>query len=698
MLPELNRIRKSTTQIDVFRGLNRTANTGFSRVGANSDAIFTEFKAMKNLCCDEYPKLKTRRERSRVYGEDVPEIMSNLLVVNGEFAYITGDSALSLGGTEYTSGKLLEGEHTLTQYGNRLIIMPEKLYFDIGTKSFENIEVSFSLNGNDFGEFNTSVEESDVEYITSCSIEKVDLDEYDKPRKAAFKITAGIDLSNSDNQLPIDNNQHYKYPKLFGEIKEGETAEAMGASPGVLYKCYSIEGKTNYNSDNKLRSFIHVNNYYLRIKAGNLTKAQLDRIGALKKGDFIKLSNLRHSLSMNGRNLDPTTQANLADLAYDGYLEVLNGQTFKVFDVHTEITKTEGTTKKGNAWIVIKANIECSIPYGGEMTVERVMPELDNDKLIEVNNRLWGCSSEHSEIYSSKLGDCTNWQAYGDGISTDSFAATVGCEGDFTGIARQNDSVIFFKENWIIKLYGNKPSNFSTAMFNVLGVEKGSGKSIVWVNGVLYYLSPAGVCRYSPGGQPQLISKEAFGDEKYKNGVAGRHRNKYVISAQNSGGEWEMFVFDTVTGLWHQEDGTHMLDAVTYNDVIYYIDSKTRLLTCGEKANNLIEEDENFEQEGQFDWNAETGNLYDSDFNAKYISKLRIYAEIEENGYFNVLAKFKDKGAWIPLKVLRSDRAKPRAVDIAVRRSHFLRLRLEGVGQCRISGILIEYARGSGIR
>lgn len=705
MLPELNRIRKSATQIDVFRGLNRTANTGFSRVGTNSTAIFIEFKDMTNLCSDEFPKLKTRKQRSRLFPNDEKEIISNILVVNGKMLFINSDLKLCFDGEEFTSPALEGGAHSLTQYGNRVVIMPEKLYFDFGTRSFEEIEVTTTLT--QMGAVNSKDEKTG--YWSNFSIDKVSLDDYGKPRPIKNKILTGMDFSDISNQLPYDSNNNYKYQNFFlgpynpdsvrtGGVKEGETVEALTASPSVVYKCVSISEKANYNSDNKVRRFIKENNYYVRICTVRSDSGSV-QLRKIKKGDFVKLSGMKHGL-----NVQDTQYQELADFkAYisDSYIDVLNGNTFKVYDT--------GQVKIGDfyyIYIVIKANIECSIPYGhdnavagsGEMTIERVMPPIDSDKLIEVNNRLWACSSQANEIYCCKQGDCTNWQAYGDGISTDSFAATVGCEGDFTGMARQNDSVIFFKENWIIKVYGTKPSNFQTAMFNVPGVEKGSGKSIVWINGVLFYLSPKGVCRYSPGGHPVVISETAFGDVKYKNGVAGRHGEKYVLSAENESGEHELLVFDTASGLWHKEDNTVMIDTVSYNSKLYYVDGAEKHLMCLEKDNNLIEELDGFEEEGQFDWSCETGDLYDSDFNAKYITKIRIHADIEENGSFKVLAKFKDGGAWLTLRELEKSRSKPRAVDIAVRRSDFLRLRLEGTGQCRISGILIEYARGSGIR
>ena len=95
------------------------------------------------------------------------------------------------------------------------------------------------------------------------------------------------------------------------------------------------------------------------------------------------------------------------------YMENLNGKTFKVYYV----SKNE---------LVIKCELESSVPYTGTVTVERISPDFDEGKIVEMQNRLWCCSSDKNEIYCCKQGDERNWQAYSDGISTDSWAMTCG--------------------------------------------------------------------------------------------------------------------------------------------------------------------------------------------------------------------------------------------------------------------------------
>lgn len=657
MLPQLRRIRKSETYINIFRGLNRTVNTGFSRVSSNSTSIYTEFKDMKNLCGDDYPQLRPRKPRSRIITDK--KVISNLLAVNGSLVFIDSEGNLNYEGQTLAVENIdTSKEHNLVMFGNNVVILPDKKYFNLGKKQF--VDIDFSADITDFKNLRGPAKDVNNGLIMKCSIRKTVLGSRYTKETAVIGTKSDYDTDTFYSENGIDN---VNIEKFLGTLRLREDGYTR---PSILYN------NAKYNAETQKTSGTVINDNYVRLCA--------DEIGTgLNIGDYIKISGMTDSL------YDLPIGFSKSDIDDTSYLENLNNHYFRIYDV-------------GENYIVIKANLEVSVPYFGTMTISKLMPESDYDKCIEVNNRLWTCSSDNNEIYACKQGDCTNWQAYSDGIATDSYAMTVGCEGDFTGIARQNDSVIYFKENWVLKIYGTKPSNYTLATYNVLGVQKGSSKSVVWINGVLYYLSTKGVCRYSPGGQPEVISEEAFGNVKYSDGVAGRHNNKYYISAQNDSGEYELFVFDTETGLWHKEDNTQMLSAVTYNNTMYYIDGNTGYIMCPDDSHNLISDSSEFEREGEFDWSCETSDLYDSDFSAKYISRISIGVKCEKNTEIKVYAQFEENGGFRELRTIRYDRKKPQMIPVAVRRSDYLRLRLEGKGQCNIYGISIEYAQGSRVR
>lgn len=151
-----------------------------------------------------------------------------------------------------------------------------------------------------------------------------------------------------------------------------------------------------------------------------------------------------------------------------------------------------------------------------------------------------------------------------------------------------NSSVIFFKENYALKIYGTKPSNFTLTTYRVSGVEKGSRQSLVNMGDYLLYKAKNGIAQYS-GGTAVLISESAFGNEKYRNAVAGKHKNKYYVSLENIKGGNEMFCFDVQKSLWHKEDDTRMLSTATYNDTMYYVNDENNYIVCAESENNLLD-------------------------------------------------------------------------------------------------------------
>ena len=655
MLPQLHNIRKAETGISVFAGLNRTVNTGFSNVSSNNSSIFIEFKDMKNLSSDDYPQLSTRKCRSRITSDNT--IISNLLSANNGLIYID-NTGLFHYGTKMVALENIDVniQYNLIQYGNNVVILPLRKYINLST--FETTEIDNTNTDITLNNALYAPEEVGSGIWLASSIRKTLLaDRYNKKLENPLATKGQFDTLTiyEEGSTPCDFEELQSPRPKINELRENGLQ-----SPSCLYRCVS---QSTYPV------LIEINDYYVRISGNGIG------VG-FSEGDYIKIYGMEHNIS------DLADLSDIDAVQDTTYIDVLNNNYFQIYAAD-------------NDYIVIKANLDVSIPYAGKLSVSRVMPEIDTDKMLEVNNRLWACSSKSNEIFCCKQGDCRNWQAYKDGIATDSFAMTVGCEGEFTGIARQNDSIIFFKENWVLKIYGTKPSNYTLATYNVLGVAKGSSKSLVWINGILYYLSNKGVCQYSPGSQPIIISDEAFGNTKYSNAVAGRHENKYYISAQNEQGEYELFVFDTEKGLWHKEDDTQILSTVTYNNTMYYVDGNTGYVMCPDNNHNLIDDFEDFESESHFDWHCETGDLYDSDFNTKYISRVAIGVQSEQHTKFRVLAQFEDGGNWTELRVIRYDNKKPHMIPIAVRRSEFLRLRIEGQGKCNIYGINIEFARGS---
>ena len=355
---------------------------------------------------------------------------------------------------------------------------------------------------------------------------------------------------------------------------------------------------------------------------------------------------------------------------------------------------------KGDDYIVVVGILDASVTQtaaDGAVKVERSVPDMDF--VIESGNRLWGCKYGYAdgktvnEIYASKLGDFKNWNCFM-GISTDSYAASCGTDGQWTGAITHLGYPLFFKENCLHKVYGTFPSNFQIQTTTCRGVQKGSGGSMAIVNEVLYYKSRGGVCVYD-GSLPEEIS-EAFGGEIYSDAVGGGHRNKYYLSMKDSGGTWCLFVYDTRLGTWHKEDATHAEAWCSCQDEMYYIDASDKkirtVLGRGTKDTSPIS------------WMAETGTIMalttSSNYpewisNKKFVGRMLIRMSLDAGATMQVYIQYDSSGVWEKLWDMTGKNLRTFSFPVRPHRCDHFRLKLEGTGGAKIYSITKTLERGS---
>lgn len=321
-----------------------------------------------------------------------------------------------------------------------------------------------------------------------------------------------------------------------------------------------------------------------------------------------------------------------------------------------------------------------------QMTITREVPDMDF--LCENENRLWGCRGD--TIYASKLGDPFNWNVF-DGVATDSFAADVGSAGDFTGCYSYLGYPVFFKEENIYKVYGDKPSNFQVMGSASLGVETGSHASPAIAGETLFYLSRAGIVAYS-GGIPQNIAAP-FGNVRYQNAVGGSDGIRYYVSMRDTDNIWTLFVYDTRHNLWSKEDH---LQAVGFgwNTELYFLDAEGNLWMNGNARNipeDAIQESEIFSM-------AEFGDFTEDSPNKKGISKLQIRMELDAGSCVELFLQFDSSGEWTPVTVLKTTRKRSFYLPIVPRRCDHFRIRLKGAGDWKLYSITRETYSGSELK
>lgn len=375
--------------------------------------------------------------------------------------------------------------------------------------------------------------------------------------------------------------------------------------------------------------------------------------------------------------------------AYDGV--TLSGITDE------RLADLEGQTMviqaKGDGYIVVIGIIGDSITQDTPFKVAREMPAMDF--LIESENRLWGCrygvannGEVVNEIYASKLGDFKNWNCF-QGISTDSYAATVGTDGQFTGAVTHLGYPLFFKENCMHKVYGNYPANYQIQTTACRGVQKGSERSLAIVNETLYYKSRSAVCAYD-GSLPAEVST-ALGETAYSNAVAGAHGNKYYISMQDSEGVSHLFVCDTAKGMWHKEDNTRVEAFCSCRGELYFIDGADR-----NKIKKMSKGDGE-EGEDKVEWMAETGVIGTDSPDKKYISKLNVRMSLTVGTRVTFYIQYDSYGTWDFLFTMTGTSLRSFTVPIRPQRCDHFRLRIVGDGEARIFSIAKTIEEGSDV-
>ena len=367
--------------------------------------------------------------------------------------------------------------------------------------------------------------------------------------------------------------------------------------------------------------------------------------------------------------------------ALKAQIEALNG-SHVVYDVGAGYIVVVGLIDKVTSHTTASAS---------EASCVRAAPDMEY--LTEANNRIWGChyglnaeGETVNEIYCCALGDFKNWQRYL-GVSTDAWAGSVGTDGRWTGAATFNGDPIFFKENCLHRVYVSTAGAHRIVDTQCRGVARGASKSLKVVGERLYYLSTSGVMSYD-GSLPVSVHT-AFGNELYKNGVAGRLLDKYYISMQDSSDVWHMFVLDTARVLWHREDNTHVKAFAEAGDDLYYVDANDRLFTVMQSSGT---------QEDPVFWEAVSGLIGYEYADHKYVTRINIRAVLPKGSDIDLYIEYNSSGHWVHGGHFCGDGTHMIVFPIRPERCDHYRIKINGTGEIKLYSIAKNLEVGSDIR
>ena len=332
--------------------------------------------------------------------------------------------------------------------------------------------------------------------------------------------------------------------------------------------------------------------------------------------------------------------------------------------------------------IVIIGLMDQSVTQTGGLKASRSVPDMEF--VIESENRLWGChygtdnnGQTLNEIYASKLGDFKNWRVY-QGLSTDSYTVSIGSDGSWTGAITYGGYPCFFKERCLHKLYGSQPKNFQVMTTQLRGVKEGCGRSLCIVDGTLMYVSRTGVEVYD-GSLPTCISRN-FGDIAWDNCAAGSFGSRYYVSAKEDD-TWHIFVYDTRTGIWLEEDGFRAINFADGPRELYALDADTGEVIAMMGAEGTLEE--------AVFWSAETGLQTWETVDHKFVTRYNIRAQLDGAANMKAQIRYNSRGQWYDKMDLTNKGriARTMLMPVYPHRCDHLQMRISGRGEVKLYSI-----------
>ena len=645
--PLIQPIAKSTVAIDAFGGYDHNL-----RIADGS------LYDMKNLTSDNFPVLTPRKRRGEYCGTNgfitggVEGAISNngMCIVADQMAFIDYEEG---GHIQEEDLDTEEGLKTLITNGSYVLVLPDKKYFSVPqTVEHGSLESIF-------------VHKQSSE--DGCKLFFRVFDE--KGRECTELSVNGITENPTEGCIAFESNGDDHTVKQWNS--KTESWQTVGKLFFCLYSGYK-------DVKEKLLSFEHPNS----VKAGDmLVLAEWNyyddqQFGITGETEYFVFGKKTYATAEDVRLKNETVRMYSVSDAESIYNLIYNWGYFL-------------------AGLTDEQNDERHSNFITSITMERAWPAMDF--VIECNNRLWGCRYGESrygdfvnEIYAAKQGDFRNWNTFS-GVSTDSYVASCGASGVFTGAVNFNGRPLFFKENHYYLVSGDYPAEYGYSDGTIKGVQEGSGKSLVMLDRVAYYKGVDGV--YAFDGYSATCISAALGDVYYKNARGGVYRDKYYISMQDDKDAWHLFVYDTKKGLWHKEDDLRVDQFFNHDGNLFYlVDGKIYCIDAETKPVYSVSKEC---MEPPVEWMAETGNLTTGIPYKKYLAKLNVRMKVHQGASVRIFIQYDESGKWEELFYMTATKQRSFTIPIRPKRCDHIKLKLTGVGDVEVYSIIKTLEKGS---
>ncbi len=648
------------------------------------------FSAMKNMSTRFFPAIATRLPRGAAQQTvDNPHGLywkNHLFWVSGTQCYYDGSAVDGM--------TVTDGDKQIVGMGAYIVVFPDKKIFNTATGEVTAIDAAYTQSSTiTFSELSAD--------SVFCKITATGIDD-------VFKAHDGVKIEGvNDKSFLVEGEPATKtisdigtgYIVVPAVIQNSFVGKISMWASGSGTKLQGTGIHENFGV-NDIVKVVGAKDDALNVEGKAVTAVGADYIvidSPFQSKSYTQSQNVIFSSYYEGSNLtriyasdmgdlfsegDKVTIAGCTNAAYNGsFIVKAAGTNYILVDgtLETDFTQQSGLsitrTSFEHAGVTVKRT---SFTRASGITIKRTSQ--DFDFVCEHENRLWACSSENHEVYASKLGDPTNWNCY-EGISTDSYTVTIGSDGDFTGCCSYMGQVLFFKEQTIHMLYGNKPSNYQLSEMHMPGVREGSHRSLCVANQTLYYIGRSGVYRFN-GAAPEKISDQITSE--LSEGVAGAQDGKLYLSCLKDGVR-ALLVYDPKYQTWYHEDGTQFRHTASEGGKLYYIDGTGVLQTITGDSTDLIK------------WSIESGDLRESSLDQKYISKAKFSLWMDAGAEANIFFRFDEDPLWHRAGTVHSVTAKTYNIPIVPQRCGRFRWKMEGKGQVKLLAMGITVEGGSEI-
>lgn len=621
-----------------------------------------EFYEMENLCGDDYPLLATRKQRNtlQAFGQNLQAIVSK----GDALYYISGyDSTTKTCGFYAGDEKVMDLSYTGTKrfvsMGAYLLIWPDKVWYNTADGTHGNMEKMFSAAAGTYLDHSlTSSSGPDGQEIYDIYVLW-----YIRPCSRDGKIVYTTGAAYGEKRVVVVDGIEYHYLN-FVKPKEPKNGDAY----------IDRETRTPYIYNDISKDWSAQDVPVMRLECKGIGSA-------FAPGDYIRVS-----------GVDPGTYSgeNVGDNPSDGvYRDVLvTGENYIVLDAYAPRDE--------------QGIMNDTPPAEGYVKAAMDLPDMDY--VIEAQNRLWGCKYGTvngklvNEIYASALGRFDVWHKFS-GVSTDSYAASVGSDGRWTGAVNYQGYPLFFKEDRMHKVYVSASGAHRIQEYTMRGVQPGGAKSLAVVNGVLFYKARDCVCAYDGSGAPTDVSEKLNLNSLSRPGsttsIAAAYRDKYYLYLKmNTPPGSRLLVLDTRRGAWYREN----LPIGSITDFTEHLGS---LLCAAGGIEEIAHDNQGSEligtEEGNVAWSCETGLIGYSTVEQKYVSRFNIRMSLARDAYMDVLVQYDSDGVWHNQGRIQGAGTRTFMLPVRPRRCDHFRIRLEGSGDVRIYSFAKIFEAGSDV-